>query len=170
MSRFSDAPSGRRLAIVVIALIALFEVALFGASMCIRSGRDHAAPGGPGRPTAGATAPSDTLTSDALIGRALALARRDAPRPPDSSAIKSAWQEEVRGADLTRLSARSRELFLRFANAERCTCGCGYTLAGCLASDMTCEVSGARVAELLDSLRAGRIHDTHGLRERPRRL
>ena len=121
-------------------------------------------------PAGGASGPAltaaDSAGSDADIERALAMARASAP-PVDSAAIKSAWHDEVRGADLAALSARQRDLLLRFANAERCTCGCGYTLAGCLASDMTCEVSGASVAALLDSIRAGRITSARGVRQRP---
>lgn len=88
--------------------------------------------------------------------------------PFDSTAFKQRWIEEVRGADLLGLDPARREVFLRFANAEQCTCGCGYTLAGCRASDMTCDVSGPRIAALLDSLRAGRIHGARGIRSRPR--
>ena len=71
----------------------------------------------------------------------VARAMRSAPAAPvDSAELKSRWHDEVRGADLSGLDDRQRELFLRYANAGRCTCGCGYTLAGCKASDMSCEV------------------------------
>jgi len=105
--------------------------------------------------------PADTAVDDAAIDRALAIAR------PDSAAFKSRWLDEVRNVDYTDLDPARREIFLRFANAERCTCGCGYTLAGCLASDMTCEVSGGRVRALLDSVRAGRIRSARSVRARP---
>ena len=95
------------------------------------------------------------------IDQALALAQLD------STAIKSRWIDEVSGMDLSGLSPARREVFLRFANAERCTCGCGYTLAGCRASDMSCEVSGPRLTALLDSVRSGRIRNARGIRERP---
>jgi hypothetical protein len=87
--------------------------------------------------------------------------------PIDSTAYKQRWIEEVRGADLTGLDPARRERFLRFANAEQCTCGCGYTLAGCRASDMTCDVSGPKIAALLDSVRSGSIASARGLRARP---
>jgi hypothetical protein len=59
-------------------------------------------------------------------------------------------------------------LFVRLVNGEQCTCGCGYTLAGCRASDMTCEISSVRVEALYDSVRAGHITSGRGTRERPR--
>jgi hypothetical protein len=64
---------------------------------------------------------------------------------------------EVKGFDVSDLTPARRAMFVRFANAQRCTCGCGYTLAGCRAYDPTCPVSGPRVGKLLDSVRAGRV-------------
>jgi hypothetical protein len=86
----------------------------------------------------------------------------------DSTAIKQRWVNEVRGVDVSMLDPDMRTLFVRFANARQCTCGCGYTLAGCKASDMTCEVSGAALEALRDSIRLGRIVTARGIRERPR--
>lgn len=85
----------------------------------------------------------------------------------DSAAIKARWVDEVPGFDLSDLDAARREIFVRFANAERCTCGCGYTLAACRAFDSSCEVSAPRVQALLDSVRAGRITSAAGVRKRP---
>jgi hypothetical protein len=102
-------------------------------------------------------------TSDRTVDRALDLAGRD------SSVIRDRWHDEVAGIDLSGLDARRRDLFLRFANAERCTCGCGYTLAGCRATDMDCEVSGPRLVALRDSVREGWIRSAAGLRTRPAR-
>lgn len=87
--------------------------------------------------------------------------------PLDSAEIKSRWQDEVRGVDVTGLDAKQQELFVRFANAEHCTCGCGYTLAGCKASDMSCEVSGGRLEALRDSIRTGKVRVARGIRARP---
>lgn len=106
-------------------------------------------------------APAAPDTSEAAIGQALTLA------PVDSVAYKSRWLDEVRGLEYEDLDATKRELFLRHANAQRCECGCGYTLAACLASDMTCEESRPRAQALLDSVRAGRIATAAGLRARP---
>jgi hypothetical protein len=94
------------------------------------------------------------------IDQALALA-------VDSTVIKSRWIDDVSAMDLASLAPARREVFLRFANAERCTCGCGYTLAGCRASDMSCEVSGPHLTALLDSVRNGSIRNANGVRERP---
>lgn len=104
-----------------------------------------------------------------VIEQALRQAPPDqGPRTPiDSTAFKQRWLDEVRGVDVTGLDPTRLELFVRFANAQRCTCGCGYTLAGCRASDMTCDVSGPRLAALLDSIRAGHITSARGIRERP---
>ena len=110
-------------------------------------------------PSAGGAAP-DT-TTDAAIDQALGAARID------SVAYKSRWLDEVPGIRLDSLAPRQRELFLRFANAERCTCGCGYTLATCRAADMTCDVSGPHLEALLDSVRAGRVKSARGVRSRP---
>jgi hypothetical protein len=85
----------------------------------------------------------------------------------DSAAIKMRWVDEVPGFDLAGLEPRRREIFIRFANAERCTCGCGYTLAACRVYDSTCEVSAPRVQALLDSVRAGSIKSVAGIRKPP---
>ena len=85
----------------------------------------------------------------------------------DSTAIKTRWVDEVAGFDLAGLDSTRREIFVRFANAERCTCGCGYTLAACRAYDSSCDVSAPRVQSLLDSVRAGHVRSLAGIRRRP---
>lgn len=121
---------------------------------------------------AGPASPPTTATGSSSIdepgGDVVGEAMRNAPPAPvDSAEIKSRWHDEIRGIELGGLDPAAREIFVRFANAERCTCGCGYTLAGCKASDMSCEVSGARLEALLDSVRTGRIRSAKGLRKRP---
>ena len=101
-------------------------------------------------------------TSGDIFGRALEQAA-------DSAAIRARWVDEINGLDLTGLDGARREVFIRFANAERCTCGCGYTLAGCRAYDPTCEVSLPIVEALLDSVRRGLVRDARGIRPRPQR-
>jgi hypothetical protein len=96
-----------------------------------------------------------------------AIHRRLEHAPDDSTAIKTRWVDEVPGFDLAGMDSARREIFVRFANAERCTCGCGYTLAACRAFDSSCEVSAPRVQSLLDSVRAGRIRSATGIRKRP---
>jgi hypothetical protein len=107
-------------------------------------------------------APGAADTSGDVVGRALEQAA-------DSAAIRARWVGEINGLDLAGLGGAQREVFIRFANAERCTCGCGYTLAGCRAYDPTCEVSGPIVEALLDSVRRGLVRDARGIRPRPRR-
>lgn len=89
-------------------------------------------------------------------------------QPTDSTAFKQRWLDEVRGVEVSDLGARGRELFVALANTEQCTCGCGYTLAGCRASDMTCEDSSGRVQALHDSVRAGHITRARATRKPPR--
>lgn len=94
------------------------------------------------------------------ITRALRLAGVDSTK-------KNEWVDEVPHVDLAGLPAARVEVFLRFANARRCTCGCGFTLAACRRFDPTCEVSGPLVEALLDSVARGLVANTDGLRERP---
>ena len=83
------------------------------------------------------------------------------------STKKTRWVDEVPGADLQRFNPSRRELFLRFVNSERCTCGCGFTLGACRQYDSSCEVSLPRVKRLYDSVAAGQLTDASGLRVRP---
>ena len=141
----------------LIGLVAVIALAL-GVGMAIR----QFAPAQ--RPGAGEALTTEDPSSDVI---AEAMRKAPATAPIDSAEIKARWQEEVRGVDLQGLDERQLEIFLRFANSQACTCGCGYTLAGCKASDMSCEVSGSRLESLLDSVRTGRIRTAVGVRERP---
>jgi len=107
----------------------------------------------------------DTLESDGetLISRALGQI------PEDSTAIKMRWMDEIANVDLGGLSGDRLERFVRHANARRCTCGCGYTLAACRAYDPTCPVSGPILESLRDSILTGRVRNANGLRKRPER-
>jgi hypothetical protein len=144
----------------IVALAALIVLAA-GAWFALR-------PFLPRRPLPPPTAAELANPGEDVVARAM----KDAPvlpPPVDSTEYKQRWLDEVKDVDLAGLSGRQREIFLRFANAERCTCGCGYTLAGCRASDMTCEVSGPHLEALLDSVRTGKIRSAAGLRTRPGR-
>jgi hypothetical protein len=110
----------------------------------------------PARPVV--PAPAAPVESD--VDRALRLAAIDSTK-------KSEWVDELPGTDLSGLSPARAEVFLRFANARRCTCGCGFTLAACRRFDATCDVSGPLVAALLDSVSRGLLTDARGVRERP---
>ena len=152
LARMSSAPQAGRASWVALAAFALLALGLGLAWQQSRPHRPTLPPVPEGEPAAGA------------IDQAL----QQASPAFDSTAYKQRWLDEVRGADVAGLDARRLELFLRHANAAQCTCGCGYSLAGCRASDMTCDVSGGRVQALLDSIRAGQITSARGIRARPR--
>jgi hypothetical protein len=80
---------------------------------------------------------------------------------------KSKWVAVVPEVDVSGLSQKQLEVFLSAANTQRCTCGCGYTLAGCRVYDSRVKGSGPRVAALLDSVRTGQIRSAE-LRPRHR--
>lgn len=160
MSRPS-AEAGRIHWVAIVAIVVL----LAGVAIAWRQSRVPRMPG-PSPAPSGAAGQTAEEPSGPVVEQALRQAM-PAAAPIDSAVYKQRWIEEVRGADLTGLDHARRERFLRFANAEQCTCGCGYTLAGCRASDMTCDVSGPRIAALLDSVRSGTIASARGLRARP---
>jgi hypothetical protein len=155
-------PTGRAHWIALAALVILAA----GIGVAVWQSRPARAPALP--PVARDPAPG-VEPGEQVIEQALRQAPSvQGPQTPiDSTAIKERWLDEVRGVDVAGLDPERLELFVRFANAQRCTCGCGYTLAGCRASDMTCGVSGPRLEALLDSIRAGRITSARGIRARP---
>jgi len=106
----------------------------------------------------------DTATSDRVVNEALGQI------PVDSAAIKNGWRDEVGGVDLATFTPQQREIMVRAANSERCTCGCGFTLAACRAYDLTCPVSLPRVEALADSVKRGLIASARGLRTKPEGL
>ncbi len=144
--------NGRWIALLVVMLL-VAGLGLAVAQWDAQRARPSAPPAPP--------APDTALATDQAITEALASA------PVDSAALKLAWHDEVRGIDASDLNPAQRELYLRYANSEQCTCGCGYTLAGCLASDMVCDISRPRTLALLDSVRTGKITSARGLRQRP---
>lgn len=83
------------------------------------------------------------------------------------SSEKTTWVDDIPGIELILLPSARREVFIRFANAQSCTCGCGFTLAACRRFDSACEVSLPRLERLRDSVAAGLATRVDGLRERP---
>lgn len=83
------------------------------------------------------------------------------------SSEKTAWVDEIPQFDVSKLTPPQRRLFIRFANAQSCTCGCGFTLAACRRYDSQCDVSLPRVERLRDSVAAGLLTRAEGLREPP---
>ena len=96
------------------------------------------------------------------MARALRLAGIDTTR-------KKQWVEDIPDLELASLTTAQRETFLRIANARRCDCGCGFTLAGCRRFDSECDKSGPRARALYDSVRAGWITSAGGFPGRPAR-
>jgi hypothetical protein len=152
-------PSGRAHWVALVALVTLAA----GLGVAVWQSRPTHPPAFPPRPAVGAESGEQVIDQALRQSPSVEVAQT----PVDSAAFKQRWLDEVRGVDLAGLDSARFELFLRFANAERCTCGCGYTLAGCRASDMTCDVSGPRLDALLDSIRAGHITRARGIRVRP---
>ena len=113
----------------------------------------------PGRPAEPPPSPADPVGED-VIRHALSQAGLE-------SAEKSRWVDQVPGVELSELPPDDAERFLRFANAQRCTCDCGYTLAACRNFDSDCDVSLPRARALFDSVRRGLAGSARGLRERP---
>jgi hypothetical protein len=143
--------SGFRRLVVMLAVVAAAAAAV----VVVRdAARPPEAPPGLSDPAAPDDAPEDSLT------RALRLAGVDSTK-------KNAWVDEIPSVDLTSLDPKRTEVFLRFANARRCTCGCGFTLAACRVYDPSCEVSGPLVAALLDSVARGLVGDARAPGKRP---
>jgi len=94
------------------------------------------------------------------------LARAERLAAVDSSQ-KTTWVDEIPDLDVSMLTPAQQGLFIRFANAQSCTCGCGFTLAACRRYDSLCDVSLPRVERLRDSVAAGFLTRAEGLRERP---
>lgn len=144
----------------MIGVAALLVLAL-GVGVALRQFGPKREPAPAPGPAAATVAPAPEDPGPGVVEEAMRSA------PLDSTEIKSRWQDDVRGVDVSGLDAKQQELFLRFANAEHCTCGCGYTLAGCKASDMSCEVSGGMLEALRDSIRSGKVRSARGIRTRP---
>ena len=48
--------------------------------------------------------------------------------------------EDLAVVDFSDLTSKQKRTALEAANGERCTCGCGMTLAQCVATDSTCPI------------------------------
>jgi hypothetical protein len=49
-------------------------------------------------------------------------------------------EDDIAVVDFSDLTADQKQTALEAANTARCTCGCGMTLAQCVATDSTCPV------------------------------
>jgi hypothetical protein len=57
-------------------------------------------------------------------------------------------EAEIKVVDFSGLDAAQKRRALEAANAARCTCGCGMTLAQCVATDSTCPVREDNIAQI----------------------
>jgi hypothetical protein len=57
-------------------------------------------------------------------------------------------EAEIKVVDFSGLDAAQKRSALEAANAARCTCGCGMTLAQCVATDSTCPVREDNIAQI----------------------
>jgi hypothetical protein len=55
---------------------------------------------------------------------------------------------EITVIDFSGLDAAQKRSALEAANAARCTCGCGMTLAQCVATDSTCPIRETNVEKI----------------------
>ncbi len=57
-------------------------------------------------------------------------------------------ERQLTAIDFTSLNDDQKRAALVEANADRCTCGCGMTLAQCVATDMTCPVRESNITRI----------------------
>src|SRR5262245_45630853 len=56
--------------------------------------------------------------------------------------------KKIAAVNFSALNASQKKVALRAANAARCTCGCGMTLAECVATDSTCPIRTDNIARI----------------------
>jgi hypothetical protein len=54
-------------------------------------------------------------------------------------------EAEIKVVDFSGLDAKQKRRALEAANGARCSCGCGMTLAQCVATDSTCPIRDSNV-------------------------
>ncbi len=57
-------------------------------------------------------------------------------------------ESEIKIIDFSGLDAKQKRGVLEAANAARCNCGCGMTMAQCIATDSTCPIRESNVDKL----------------------
>ena len=67
----------------------------------------------------------------------------------------AAQANKIPGIDLSSLTSERRAEVLKALNSERCTCGCGLTLAQCRVDDPDCSVSLPLAQELVKKMAGG---------------
>jgi hypothetical protein len=111
-------------------------------------------------PSAEGTVATPDDAGEDVVARALRLAAIDTTK-------KRQWVDDIPDLDLAALRPAGREVFTRIANGRACTCGCGFTLAGCRRFDSECEFSGPRASALYDSVQAGKLTRADGYPVKP---
>jgi thiol-disulfide isomerase/thioredoxin len=77
---------------------------------------------------------------------------------PDTGQVllaNSAYATEIPGVDLSGLSPAKKVEALKRLNTEKCSCGCGLTLAQCRINDPSCDISPGIAAKLVKAIRRG---------------
>jgi thiol-disulfide isomerase/thioredoxin len=64
----------------------------------------------------------------------------------------AAYATEIPGVSLAKLTPQQREDALKQLNSEKCTCGCGLTLAQCRINDPTCKISQPAAQKVVDDI------------------
>jgi len=57
-------------------------------------------------------------------------------------------EAQIAVVDFSGLNAKQKRIALETANTARCTCGCGMTLAQCVATDSTCPIRDGNVDKI----------------------
>jgi hypothetical protein len=65
--------------------------------------------------------------------------------------------DDIAVVDFSDLSSNSRRSTLQAANRARCTCGCGMTLAQCVATDATCPVRETNIERIRTLVREAQV-------------
>ena len=60
---------------------------------------------------------------------------------PTKSILEKTSYTEIPGIDMSALSQDERDRVMARTNVEKCSCGCGFTIAGCRHLDSSCGVS-----------------------------
>ena len=66
-------------------------------------------------------------------------------------------EKDLSVVDFSDLSSKQKRTALEAANTARCTCGCGMTLAQCVATDMSCPVRDRNIDRLKTIVQEARV-------------
>ena len=57
-------------------------------------------------------------------------------------------EKDIRAVDFSSLDSRQKKTALEAANQARCVCGCGMSLAQCVATDSTCPLRDGNIVRI----------------------